>query len=346
MGKRIADGVGIIQDTTEPTTLHIRRHNFSNGQSSYTLADELMESGTIPLSGSTHLCSVHFKAEVLDPLIYWALGDTRQPITHSFGYNRDETGRIKNSETAFASDKSAFTLSFGYNANETGRIKRATEFDHLTRKGIYPLQVFDLTREECIEFLTDCFDAIPQKSACTGCPFSRPTIENLTRKLEDIELAAEDLLIEYAALCMNWNNSLYPGKTLLSLIEQANLESITSAYHQLLRNTPLALYRVRRIYTAKGVPPARATQIITTGEHQILERQLQSIEGDRQTQNGITYVIQRHKEEIYPTSTEHHVIAPAFIEAKVRGKWEDFERRWDEVINGKRQKSLFEAASN
>lgn len=46
------------------------------------------------------------------------------------------------------------------------------------------------------------------------------------------------------------------------------------------------------------------------------------------------YMVHEREEGTYPTREEFYVVAPAFMDDKLRGKPEKFDERWERVGNG------------
>jgi len=81
-GRRDADGIAVLSDTTSPRWLH--------REGPWTLADDSRVSGTVPKL-SHRRCSLRFKGWPLSQWIATALGD--QPYRHVLGYSAEETRR-------------------------------------------------------------------------------------------------------------------------------------------------------------------------------------------------------------------------------------------------------------
>lgn len=219
-GHRQSDGITVLQDSREPTRLHL--------EGSYKLSDELTRAGTVPQFGGVHRCSLKFKAFVIDtflPSIFVApasggeqqslfpdsaeslipananLRRTAQvPFRHAFGYNVAEQDRIDKSERALAV---RYRLAFGFNVEEQDRIARAKTFDSPSRIGWYPLDDWRWDRTRCVDYLYEQYGVRYAKSACSFCPFSSLGTEALARMRHNPEETARALEIEYRSLGMN-----------------------------------------------------------------------------------------------------------------------------------------------
>jgi hypothetical protein len=99
------------------------------------------------------------------------------------------------------------------------------------------------------------------------------------------------------------------------------------------------LYRVRRIYTAKGAA-LRCVERLQEGSRAEMEALFASkVAGDTSlevdTIHGIRYAMfQRRVKDVYPTAEGFFVIAPLFVETKLRGPIEKFDERWSNVVGG------------
>ena len=130
-----ADGIEVLDDTTQPERLHI--------EGAYKLSDELAFAGTVPQFAGVHTCALKFKGFVLDR---WLAEESKgERVIQAFGFNSEETRRIEKSEYA---DKAK--IAFGFNADETRRIARGNEYNTLDRQSFYPLMEWDWTRADCL----------------------------------------------------------------------------------------------------------------------------------------------------------------------------------------------------
>lgn len=78
-----AEGITVLSDTRESEHLLIR--------GDYKLSDELRAAGTVPQFGGEHICSLKFKAWVIER---WLAQNLDEPMRHAFGYNAEETRRV------------------------------------------------------------------------------------------------------------------------------------------------------------------------------------------------------------------------------------------------------------
>jgi hypothetical protein len=92
-GRYERDGSRILEDARTPTRMY--------REGAYTLLEEMLTAGTIPqYAGGPHLCALKWKATPIDAVLEDLLPTER--IRHTFGYNADETRRVRESQRAFA----------------------------------------------------------------------------------------------------------------------------------------------------------------------------------------------------------------------------------------------------
>jgi hypothetical protein len=316
-GRLEEDGIEILDDTTNPYTLHIG--------GAYKLSDELLFAGTVPQFAGVHKCALKFKAFVLDQ---WLSQENTGPYSrHAFGFNADETKRVEKSE--YSVNK---RVAFGFNNQERKRIDRANIYSSLTQTSFYPLLDWGWNRQTCIDYLTQIFGALPQKSACVACPFSSLTPEAINRLHNEPHQVARALLIEYTSLCLNHRSSLYKNRTLMSVLRADNNSAAIEAFHNLLNRTPTTTYHVRRIMTSKGhghrcterLDDADLDQLIST-------KQLTPVLSHPEDYNIRTGFAIERELNTFPTREEFYVTAPTTIASRARYGIPWFEMKWTEA---------------
>jgi hypothetical protein len=224
-------------------------------------------------------------------------------------------------------------LAFGFNITEPKRVARRRRYDSKTRIGIFPLVDWGWTRENCRTYLEKVLGVRWKKSCCVSCPFARVTEDLLARQRAHPAQMAEALLIEHLSLAMNPRGSLYRTCTLHTLTTRNEHTAALTAFAARLRETPWALYRVRRLYKAKG-DAQRAVErlaVLPTEEqaldelHALARTEHMSLERI----GRIPYVRFEHRQpEQYPTREGYYVIAPALIEPKPRFGLDRFDQAW------------------
>lgn len=75
-------GVVVLDDCTEPERLY---------RQGYRLSDEMLSAGTLPQVGGARVCSIHAKANCLEPVIASVTGGRR--YRHVLGFEAGETSR-------------------------------------------------------------------------------------------------------------------------------------------------------------------------------------------------------------------------------------------------------------
>lgn len=163
-------GITVLSDTSQPERLFI--------EGDYKLSDELRPAGTVPQFGGEHICSLKFKAWVIEQ---WLAKHLRGPIRHALGYSAEETRRVTKSEKA-----NVRRVAFGYNAQETSRIEKAISYDTPARQSFYPLVDWGWTRQDCIDYHRETLGVLWKKSACVQCPFNALKEDGLERHRESI----------------------------------------------------------------------------------------------------------------------------------------------------------------
>jgi hypothetical protein len=334
-GSSQTDGIVVLSDSRETETL------FWDG--AYKLSDELRKAGTVPQFGGEHICSLKFKAWVIEQ---WFAENLAQPTRHAFGYNATETKRVAKSEAA-----NARRVAFGFNAEEHKRIDKAMRYDPPSRQSFYPLVEWGWTRDACIDYLFRTLGVLWQKSARVQCPFNALKDDALRRHQQHPEQVADAMLLEYVSLALNPRGTLYRNQSLIEItLASGNLQAVAS-YECKLETTPWTVYRVRRIYHAakaadgtliesKKGTAIRAVERLTEETDRIASlAHLQTlIEPSDETVvlREIHYVYRQRCATSYPTREEFLVAAPAVVESKARYGLEWFEEQWN-----RRQQELF-----
>ena len=200
-GHRQADGITVLSDNRSPARLFL--------EGADKLSDELRSAGTVPQFGGEHICSLKFKAWVIEQ---WLAHNLPVPLRHAFGYNAEETKRVAKSEAA-----GARRIAFGFNADEIKRADRASGYDTAIRQAFYPLVEWGWTRRHCTDYLDDILGAIWRKSACVQCPFNALDADALLRHKENPEQVAGALMLEHVSLSLNPRGTLYKAKALIEI---------------------------------------------------------------------------------------------------------------------------------
>jgi hypothetical protein len=144
------------------------------------------------------------------------------------------------------------------------------------------------------------------------------------------------MLVEYNSLCFNPRGHLYRDRALQDVIKRVNVEQALVEFAKLLAEIPWGLYRVRRIYTKKG-KAMRHVEKMDSGTRLEMESASRGLmtaphTHDVVTKRNIVYQHFAHREAgVYPTREGYYVVAPAFMDDKLRGTPAKFDRRWIRV---------------
>lgn len=344
-----SDGIKIIQDTTAPKEVHIDGMFIdAEGQHQryYKLSDELKMVGTVPQVGGEHRCALKFKAFVIERWLRSNVYD-RAEIHHAFGYNSEEESRIVKSEEGIAErnkkeaerNKGQTAVAFGFNADETKRIDRSKEYNSSIRIGLYPLQAWKWSREACHEYIKSVVGNRWEKSACTYCPFNACTDEKIERMKRHPEEVAKGVMLEHVSLSMNPRGTLYAKGSLIDTLRDHGADKILKLYEKELDSATWGLYRVRRVYSKKGMADRAVEKLEVGGREEMSNRLTKAAKAQglkTVEQRGITYAYVRQRaKDVYPAVEEFFVAAPATVETKVRHSMERFNEIYRLALTGK-----------
>jgi len=312
-----ADGIVVLDDSRNPQQVFLEGH--------YKLSEELARNGTVPQYGGVHWCALKFKAWVIER---WLDENIRCRARHAFGYNADERQRIVRREYAFAE-----RIAFGFNADERGRISRSCEYNTVTREAFYPLLEWGWDRQRCLEYLRAVFGVTWKKSACVYCPFLALNESAIERHKEHPSQVADAMMLEYVSLAMNPRGTLYKEKSLIEIARKTGNTDAIQEFERRLRYSRWALYRVRRVYSAKGRADRAVEKLARFGTlEDALEvlRRLAARSGlELEEKRGLSYAWrERRSEGDYPTREELFTVAPDSVETKARYGLDWFEQRW------------------
>lgn len=312
-----SDGITVLDDSRQPQRVFLK--------GAYKLSDELSRNGTVPQFGGVHRCALKFKAWVIEQWLEAHLGG---PARHAFGYNAEEDGRIARSESA-ASER----IAFGFNAEETERIARSREYNTQTRQAFYPLRDWDWNRQACAKFLASVFGIIWKRSACVYCPFNALGPEGLERHRLHPDQVGDAMALEHVSLALNPRGTLYKRQSLIEIAFAAGNDQALVRYRERIHSGPWSLYRVRRIYSAKGradraVENLAAFENRESAEHS-LQRQAAEVGLAVERLRDIPYVWrERRSETLFPTREDFLTVAPAVVDDKARYGLTWFEQKW------------------
>ena len=311
------DGITVLDDSRSPEQV------FLDGD--YKLSDELRRNGTVPQFSGVHRCALKFKAWVIEQ---WLEANLRAPARHAFGYNAEETGRIERSEYAFSE-----RIAFGFNAEERRRIDRSCEYNTVSRQAFYPLLEWNWNRTACLDYLHSALGVLWKKSACVYCPFNALRDEAIERHRAHPGQVADALALEHVSIALNPRGTLYKRRSLIEITHDAANGAAILGYRKRIDSGQWAVYRVRRIYSAKATADRAVEKLSVFAAEQAAATELSRIAATlgRPIENarGIPYVwCERRSETIFPTREEFITIAPAVVETKARHGIGWFERKW------------------
>jgi hypothetical protein len=100
------------------------------------------------------------------------------------------------------------------------------------------------------------------KSACVYCPFAHNKSNLATleaRQKAHPEQTAAALVLEHMSLALNPRGSLYRAETLATMAQRSGNTPALDLYRGTIAAGDWAIYRVRRLYGAKGEAPGEET---------------------------------------------------------------------------------------
>lgn len=293
------DGVVVLDDSTAPARLHFRGR--------YRLSDEMLSQGTIPQLGGFRSCSVHSKANALEPVI--AALTQGQPYRHAIGF---EVG-------------------------EHARAAKDALYNNARRTGWYPLVEWGFDRAKAQEYVSALTGEPFPKSACSYCCFAMATAagraNQIGRYRTEPHAGAQALFLETVARSLNPRQTLIADSSVADLIADAGLTEVLDEFADLLEQTAFAVYEVRRVKTpvgqARRMMTARSVRVIARGDRAAMNDQLAALPGRRELgRDGIV----RHYLDAAERCEHLFVVAPAVVQDKQRPQ---FERLWQEANGDK-----------
>lgn len=288
------DGIVVLDDSQEPTELHIR--------GAWRLSQEMETAGTIPqFAKGQRRCSIKFKGEVLDAWMERELG-----------------GR-------------AFRHVMGFNATETKRVERDCGFSSEVRHSEYPLGTLGWGREECDAYVLAVTGEHCPKSCCTYCPFAGGKRAALERLAGEPEAAFQALRLEHVAMALNPRSTLYSGGSLRGGLAR-HAPALLASYDHWVAQQPWAVYRVRRIMVARGKGMREVTVVNEASQsvaHGLLASMAQDAGRPVDSVDGLARVTLRARGEGFPALEEAIAVAPARAKDKARA---GFAERWSKDL--------------
>jgi hypothetical protein len=291
-GRLKEEGYVVLSDTREPDRL------FREGV--YKLGDELLAAGTVPAVGNRR-CSIKSKGVVIDA---WLRDELRgEPFRQVMGFNADEQKRVTR-DSCYGGD---------------------------ARNAEYPLMKWGFGRERCERDLRDRFGVAWPKSCCSFCPFARGKPEALARLAGHPEELADALYLEHLSLALNPLMPLYASGSLRGKLGPEHAAGVR-VFEALLAAAEWAVYRVRRVYHAKGRADRSVTKV-AIGRMDTMTAELTrlaAVEGQEAVVEAGSprFYLARRQPSQYPAFEEMCVAAPADAEEKAK---KSFESTWGRV---------------
>jgi hypothetical protein len=324
-GSKEADGITILSDTRNTAFLYYK--------GDYKLSDELAASGVVPSYSGPHTCSMKSKAVPIETWLSDYYAETH--FAHAFGYSAEESKRVPKCDAALV----ARHVALGFNAQELQRVERASRYDHPLRIGFYPLVEWGWDRQMCLEYVREHFGIEWKKSCCVYCPFAhnkRNLVQLQVRQAAHPIETANALMLEHMSLALNPRGTLYRSESLLTMTAGAGNTAAIEEFESKKRNGKWAIYRVRRIYTAKGEKKGTVHRAVENLEMFLTEREALVCLHDKAacfrweetTVGAIHYAHVERKGHTYPTREEYFVVAPARVETKSRYGISTFNTLW------------------
>lgn len=299
--KTTASGEGVVvrDDSTQPQRLHV---------AGYKLSDEMLSAGTLPQVGGVRVCSIHAKANCLEPVI--------AAITSGARYRHV----------------------LGFEVGEKARAAKDSLFNTDCRVGWYPLLDWKWDRARCLEFIAITTNRKWSKSACTYCiamttRAGREAVVNRYRR--EPEAGARALFLEVVARSRNERQTLIAGSSVAELIAQAGLLDVQARCQAMIEDCEHAVYEVRRPTRRSSLRPggrgitARSVRAVARGSREQMHHALAGFPGDRQLGAGgvVRHILRRRTSEL-PAVEHFYVVCPGVVEDKERP---GFEAWWQEA---------------
>jgi hypothetical protein len=291
----------VLDDCTQPERLHLR---------GYKLSDEMLSAGTLPQVGGARVCSIHAKANCLEPVIASVTAGRR------------------------------YRHVLGFEAGETSRAAKDSLFNTERRTGWYPLLDWGWDRARCLDFIAETAHRQWPKSACSYCVFAMTTASGrqavVERYRREPQAGAQALFLETVARSLNERQTLIAGSSAADLVTRLAWSKCrpdssgcsTSANTPSTRSAGLRADH-RRVPTAGESPPAQC-EPRARGSRRQMNDELRQRGGDRQlgTDDIVRHILREERGEQLPALEHFYVVCPAVVDDKARP---GFESWWQEA---------------
>lgn len=289
------DGVVVLSDSRATDRLHL--------EGVYSLGEELRRAGTVPQVANRR-CSAKAKG-------------------------------VPNDAWLATNVAGQFRQVMGFNADEGRRVERDSCYGGDNRNSEYPLMEWGWGREKCESYLSEVYGVQWPKSCCNFCPFSRGQEHVLARYHSLPSDAAAALYLEYVSLALNPNMTLFASGSLADKL-RADKRDHSRAFRRFderLDEVQWAVYRIRRVYHAKGRADREVSRVSTGTRTQcVLALHRMSREAGGLTpgsEGGISRLWGvRRVPDTYPCLEEMFVAAPADADDKAK---KSFDETWTRV---------------
>jgi hypothetical protein len=167
------------------------------------------------------------------------------------------------------------------------------------------------------------------------CPFARGTPQALARFARHPGQAAEALYLEHVSLTLNPRMPLYATGSLAGkLAADTNDHSAAERlFDERLSAAVWAVYRVRRVYHAKGRADRSIEHVRTGSRTEMMSALEVTAEAlgcrlELDAQGILRFYARRREADVYPTAEEMYVAGPADAAPKARPS---FEAVWSRI---------------
>jgi hypothetical protein len=158
------------------------------------------------------------------------------------------------------------------------------------------------------------------------------------------------MVIERTSLAMNPRGQLYSKQPLYQVVSESGNMAALEQFEAHLRTAEWAVYRVRRVYKAKG----KAQRCVEKLEQFPSEGDALKALTDRgcgggltlRRLHGLTYLYAKERGASYPATEDYFVASLAHVDTKTRYGIENFEEKWQGLADlycGQDDLPLFQA---
>ncbi len=158
--------------------------------------------------------------------------------------------------------------------------------------------------------------------------------ELIQRHKQHPDQVADAMVPEHVSLSPNPRAALYKNRSLIQIIIETGNTAAVDAYHEMLAAPPWAVYRLRRIYTAKGKADRllqQAAMFAGAAEPRAeLIALVAALETALEESRGMSYLYREHRTDTFPTYEEFLTAAPAVVPTKARCGLEWFDAKWNQ----------------